>query len=160
MVMIYILCIRCRYLIEIASIYNIEYEPDPQVMKDENRPVGPDGQLIDFQDNRNNLGGDGGGAGGSGGAIQPIGFIGFPQPPSLPVMPALPHPGGAFNYPSAGPHPKSIEAGGSSYQPSAPFNYNIPPHPQNQPEAKDLNVNAHFLSVRAPLHSSYVCDCD
>lgn len=29
-----------RYLIEIAKIYNIEYEPDPQVMKDDNRPIG------------------------------------------------------------------------------------------------------------------------
>lgn len=31
---------RFRYLIEIAKIYNIEYEPDPQVMQEENRPVG------------------------------------------------------------------------------------------------------------------------
>lgn len=133
-----------RYLIEIANIYNIEYEPDPQVMKDENRSVGPDGQLIDFQD-RNNLGGGGSG----GGSVQPIGFIGFPQPPALPVMPHLPQ-NAAFNYPPPGGHPKSIEAGegGPSFHPSAPFNYNIPPHPQNQPEAKDLNVNAHFLSVR------------
>lgn len=140
----------CRYLIEIANTYNIEYEPDPQVMKDDNQTIGPDGQLIDFQD-RNNLGGNGAGgsgAGGSGGAVQPIGFIGFPQPPALPVMPPLPQ-GGAFNYPAPAPHPKSIEAGegSSSIYPTAPFNYNIPPHPQQPPEAKDLNINSHFLSV-------------
>lgn len=29
-----------RYLIEIAKIYNIEYEPDPQVMREDNRPIG------------------------------------------------------------------------------------------------------------------------
>lgn len=119
-------------------------------MKDENHAVGPDGQLIDFQD-RNNLGGAGGGS------AQPIGFIGFPQPPALPVMPPLPPafnypaPAGPFNYPAGGGHlAKSIEAGegSASYHPSAPFNYNIPPHPQNPPEAKDLNVNANFLSVR------------
>lgn len=30
----------CRYLIEIAKIYNIQYEPDPQVMREEGRPIG------------------------------------------------------------------------------------------------------------------------
>lgn len=29
-----------RYLIEIAKIYNIEYEPDPQVMIEDHRPTG------------------------------------------------------------------------------------------------------------------------
>lgn len=66
-----------KYLIEIAKNYNVEYEPDPQVMAD-----GQDAVLIDM-----------GGSGGdlpnnfdlaSGGAPQPVGFIGFPQPPLLP----------------------------------------------------------------------------
>lgn len=30
----------CRYLIEIAKIYNIPYEPDPEVMKEDLRPIG------------------------------------------------------------------------------------------------------------------------
>ena len=29
-----------KYLIEIAKIYNIDYEPDPQIMKDDSRPIG------------------------------------------------------------------------------------------------------------------------
>lgn len=29
-----------RYLIEIAKIYNIDYEPDPQVIKDEDDEIG------------------------------------------------------------------------------------------------------------------------
>lgn len=42
--MIHLRCISrlnvCRYLIEIAKIYHIEYEPDPQVMIEDRRPVG------------------------------------------------------------------------------------------------------------------------
>jgi vacuolar protein sorting-associated protein IST1 len=45
-----------RYLIEIAKIFNVEYEPDPQVMSMEQKSAGPDGILIDF-DGRNNLDG-------------------------------------------------------------------------------------------------------
>lgn len=34
-------CKSCfRYLIEIAKIYNVDYEPDPTVMKDDGRPIG------------------------------------------------------------------------------------------------------------------------
>lgn len=35
-----------RYLIEIAKIYNIEYEPDPQVMREDQRPIGMKNNLI------------------------------------------------------------------------------------------------------------------
>lgn len=36
----FFICYNFRYLIEIAKNYNIEYEPDPQVMKEELRPIG------------------------------------------------------------------------------------------------------------------------
>lgn len=62
-----------KYLIEIAKSYDIPYEPDPQVMREES-----DGVLIDLSD-KNNLGG----------IPQPVGFIGYPQ---------LPYPS-PFNYP-------------------------------------------------------------
>ncbi|XP_076233896.1 increased sodium tolerance 1-like protein [Calliopsis andreniformis] len=65
-----------KYLIEIAKNYNVEYEPDPQVMTE-----GQDALLIDVGGNgetRNNL------DSASGGIPQPLGFIGFPQPPLLP----------------------------------------------------------------------------
>lgn len=65
-----------KYLIEIAKNYNVEYEPDPQVMTE-----GQDAMLIDVGGNgetRNNL------DIASGGIPQPVGFIGFPQPPLLP----------------------------------------------------------------------------
>lgn len=62
-----------KYLIEIAKSYDIPYEPDPQVMREES-----DGILIDLSD-KNNLGG--------GGILQPLGFIGYPQPPALPHIP-------------------------------------------------------------------------
>ena len=66
-----------KYLVEIAKNYNVEYEPDPQVMME-----GQDAMLIDVGANgeiRNNLDTASGG-----GIPQPVGFIGFPQPPLLP----------------------------------------------------------------------------
>ena len=66
-----------KYLIEIAKNYNVEYEPDPQVMAD-----GQDAILIDMGGNGSDLPNNLDLA--SGGAPQPLGFIGFPQPPMLP----------------------------------------------------------------------------
>ncbi|XP_015433350.1 PREDICTED: IST1 homolog isoform X2 [Dufourea novaeangliae] len=66
-----------KYLVEIAKNYNVEYEPDPQIMAE-----GQDALLIDVGGNgetRNNLD-----AASGGGIPQPVGFIGFPQPPLLP----------------------------------------------------------------------------
>ncbi|KAJ6641450.1 IST1 like [Pseudolycoriella hygida] len=123
-----------KYLIEIANIYHIDYEPDSQVMKGDNID---DGVLIDFTD-RNNLGG-----GGSGGNTvpQPLGFIGYPQPPALPNMP-LPPTNIPFNYPNIG------GGGGGGGATAPPFNYNIPP---NQ-EKKDLNINTNFLNEESNIH--------
>jgi vacuolar protein sorting-associated protein IST1 len=63
-----------KYLIEIAKIYNVEYEPDPQTMAD-----GQNVLLIDIENGGqtpNNL------DQASGGLPQPPGFIGFPQLPT------------------------------------------------------------------------------
>lgn len=66
-----------KYLIEIAKNYNVDYEPDPQVMAE-----AQDAMLIDIEANggesRNNL------DTASGGMPHPPGFIGFPQAPLLP----------------------------------------------------------------------------
>jgi len=121
-----------KYLIEIATIYHIDYEPDPQVMKDDHPS---DGMLIDLSD-RNNLGG--------GGTPQPPGFIGYPQAPALPSMP-MPPTNMPFNYPNMG---GGSGGGGSSASAPPPFNYNIPP---NQ-EKKDLNINTHFLNEETHNH--------
>lgn len=90
-----------KYLIEIAKIFNVEYEPDPLVMKDD-KPNPGDSILIDLSD-RNNLDGAGSGGGssaggGGGGAPAPMGFIGYPQPPPLPHLPTVP-PTVPFHYP-------------------------------------------------------------
>ncbi|KAK4314736.1 hypothetical protein Pmani_013989 [Petrolisthes manimaculis] len=93
-----------RYLIEIAKNYNVEYEPDPQVMREGEWSDNP---LISLEE-KNNLGnndggatgggGMGGGGGGMGGMnIPPTGFVGYPQPPMMPNQP--------FTYP--GPVPPS-----------------------------------------------------
>ncbi|XP_076226067.1 increased sodium tolerance 1-like protein isoform X2 [Nomia melanderi] len=66
-----------KYLVEIAKNYNVEFEPDPQVIAQ-----GQEALLIDIGGNgeaRNNLDTASGG-----GFPQPVGFIGFPQPPLLP----------------------------------------------------------------------------
>lgn len=154
-----------KYLIEIAKIFNIDYEPDQSIMKDDSRP---DGFLIDLGGEKNNLDGN---------IPTPPGpgFAAYPQPPQLPIMP---HPPGnaPFNYPPGPSYPgppnnNNNNGGGGSASftnmPSAPapfnyHNYNIPPNmgpmppmpPQNPshsqyppslPEKKDLNVN--FLNV-------------
>lgn len=163
-----------KYLIEIAKIFNIDYEPDQSIMKDDSRP---DGYLIDFGGDKNNLDGNIPAPPGPG-------FASYPQPPSLPILPHPPHQNIPFNYPPAPPGnnpynqgpsfnqgpsyntgpsypgPSNYGGGSASFSnvPSAPFNYNIPPNiPQNpqqqqqqqyppaHPEKKDLNVN--FLSV-------------
>ncbi|XP_059614840.1 IST1 homolog isoform X2 [Phlebotomus argentipes] len=113
-----------KYLIEIAKNYNIEYEPDPQVM----REAKEEGILIDLSD-RNNL---------DGGVPMPPGFIDFPQAPPLPQMPQPPM-RKPFEYPNMGPGP----SGGAS---APPFTYNIPPNPHGASgEKKDLNINTDFV---------------
>ncbi|KAJ1522565.1 hypothetical protein ONE63_001750 [Megalurothrips usitatus] len=102
-----------RYLIEIAKNYNIEFTPDPQVMKEDEPQSGDDVLLLDFDQDKNNLGGNG--------VPQPAGFVGFPQPPMLPsdFQP--------FNYPT--PRPPSGGPG-----PSGGFIV-PPPLPQQGPAA-------------------------
>lgn len=111
-------------MIEIAKIFNVEYEPDPQVMQEEPRPLGLDGMLIDLQD-KNNLGGNGG-------ASQPLGFKDFPLPPALPVMPNQ--------------HVKPFDYGPSNVPSGSSFTYNIPPYYPNLDNEKN-DANAHFLAV-------------
>lgn len=137
-----------KYLIEIAKIYNIDYEPDQSIIQSDQQRQ--DGFLIDFD--RNNLDGN---------IPRPPepGFTAYPQPPPLPIMPQPPNPQ-PFNYPtlpnkSYPDFPNNY--GGFNYPdtsinaPSAPFNYNynIPPNPssshQQETEKKDLNVD--FLGV-------------
>lgn len=105
-----------KYLIEIAKSYNVEYEPDSQVMQSANTDI-----LIDLTD-KNNFGG----------TVPPMGFIGFPQAPTLPEFPSTK----PFNYPSLSDHSMGgfVNPDGSSASappPSmpygAPFSYNIPP---------------------------------
>ncbi|XP_016978905.1 IST1 homolog isoform X3 [Drosophila rhopaloa] len=132
-----------KYLIAIAKNYNIEYEPDPQVMQEE-QPQQP--HLIDLSD-RNNL------SGGGGGAPPPqMGFIGYPAMPQLPDMPVPPSTK-PFNYPPFGGGGGGGGAGACAapqpFQPPPPFAYNIPPNQPAPPavlpakcaEEKDLNTN-------------------
>ncbi|XP_066991302.1 IST1 homolog isoform X2 [Anabrus simplex] len=122
-----------KYLIEIAKNYNIEYEPDPQVMKEDPSTMGVDALLLDINNaDKNNLGGDN---------VpplppQPAGFIGYPQPPLLPSNDFQP-----FNYLPPGSNKPPGSAGGFVSPPpipsqapnapnipyGAPFSYNIPP---------------------------------
>ncbi|XP_017844462.2 IST1 homolog isoform X3 [Drosophila busckii] len=128
-----------NYLIAIAKNYNIEYEPDPQVMQEEAK-TDPQPHLIDLSD-RNNLS--------AGGASAPpqMGFIGYPAMPQLPDMPAPPI-SKPFNYPPFGGGGGGGAAASCSAQAPPPFAYNIPPNqphsaaPQNKcAEEKDLNTN-------------------
>ncbi|XP_068630317.1 IST1 homolog isoform X2 [Battus philenor] len=103
-----------RYLIEIAKNYNVEYQPDEQVMREEE---GRDALLIDIN-----------------GPPMPPGFIGFPPQPPMPQMPNLPGPTvQPFSYPS---QPSGGKTGGFIATPppnfgggpsGSPMNYNLPP---------------------------------
>lgn len=130
----------------------------------------PEGFLIDFNNDKNNLDGNVPAPPGPG-------FAAYPQPPPLPIMPQPPanipfnyppqipfnnYPGPSNNFPGPSNNNNTNNNGGggggmsafSNNVPSAPFsyNYNIPPSSSQQPEKKDLNVN--FLSVSAKsLHS-------
>jgi len=140
-----------KYLIEIARNYNVAYEPDQQILEQDEAYLG-DGMLINFND-LNNKGDPGSGPSGGGGGG------GFTQPP----MPAAT----GFNLPAvptdgAGPPPmgfvdpallKAQEA--AAYPPPNPANipqpYNSANIPQpynpysvdNNPE-KPLNTNFNY----------------
>jgi len=102
-----------KYLIEIAKYYNVDYEPDPVVMSQDEvyvadnlielAPGVPSGKN-DLDDNEN-----GGGAGGGGFVSPPF------QYPSASALPGAPPP--SQLYP---------QAGVSSQAPPQPFQYNIP----------------------------------
>ena len=94
-----------KYIIEIAKYYNVEYEPDPQVMgQDETYGIdaladlGPPPAPISKNDLDNNSG-PGNGNGGGGGGIP----FAYPPPNPGPVPPAYANypPGGYPGYPPA-----------------------------------------------------------
>uniref|UniRef100_A0A069DSP6 IST1 homolog n=2 Tax=Triatominae TaxID=70999 RepID=A0A069DSP6_9HEMI len=98
-----------KYLIEIAKIYNISYDPDPQVVREYEQTKGMDALLFDScGSGANNLDGP-----------RPPGFVDFPQPPLIPDFQP-------FNYPSQNPMPPQSQE--EAVKPAAPpFSYNIPP---------------------------------
>lgn len=110
-----------KYLVEIAKNYNIEYEPDPQIMR-EGEPLEP---LINLDD-KNNLGGGGGGGGDGGMNVPPVGFPASPNmmpgpPGPIPTPFSYPQQGGVFNLPNV-PGSASFggDAGGYNFPPSGP----------------------------------------
>lgn len=117
-----------KYLVEIANNYNIEYEPDPQVMSDSQCE-----SLINL-DEKNNLGNNSISApvGGAQMNIPPAGFVGYPGQPMAPFAypPAQDPASSVFNLPSVpgqAPYPQAPYPGGAT-------GYNIAPGgPQNFP---------------------------
>lgn len=107
-----------KYLIEIAKIYNVEYEPDPQIMAE-----AQDAVLIDINGQTpNNL------DQASGGVPQPVGFIGFPQLPLPPNQDLLSSSSSSSSLPMGFSVPGASNAGEKSENNfnAAAFSYNIP----------------------------------
>eukprot|EP00088_Acartia_fossae_P064117 TRINITY_DN7880_c0_g1_i12.p1 TRINITY_DN7880_c0_g1~~TRINITY_DN7880_c0_g1_i12.p1 ORF type:complete len:400 (-),score=136.14 TRINITY_DN7880_c0_g1_i12:377-1576(-) len=151
-----------KYLIEIAKYYNVEYEPDPQVMTQDE--VFSSDNLIDLlpgvpSNNKNDLDGKGGGGGGgSGGFVDPS--AGGPPPFNYPSQPAVvggagipPPPGHAAPMPPnnmASPYPPAPGGGyppvpgtAGAAPPPAAFNYNIPNIPGGaRPDSPNDNVES------------------
>jgi len=123
-----------KYLIEIAKIYNVHYEPDQRVLDEANPET-----LIEFgEDSRNNLGGGqggsgtGGGSGGEGAAAvaSPPGFVGFPyMPPPPGEFPRHHHPQQPFQYPNVGPAEAKLPLDGPPQGNDHGNVFNIPPGP-------------------------------
>ncbi|KAK3917182.1 IST1-like protein [Frankliniella fusca] len=156
-----------KYLIEIAKNYNIEFTPDPQVMREEEPHAGEDVLLLDLDQDKNNLGG--------GGIPQPAGFIGFPQPPMIPsdfqpfnypapkpsagssggfvVPPPLPQQGPAADANAA-------PAGSSSDRSAVPFNVNPASMSYNIPPGGDSSSNVNNMQDSPPpsFHSLFPPD--
>ena len=153
-----------KYLIEIAKNYNIEFTPDPQVMREDEPHAGEDVLLLDLDQDKNNLGGNG--------PPQPAGFLGFPQPPMLPsdfqpfnypgmpAQPPLPSAGSSGGFvvppplPVSGPAADSTSPFGvgslSDDGASAPFNknpasmsYNIPPSGDSSSNVNNMQSSDH-----------------
>jgi len=126
-----------KYLIEIAKYYNVDYEPDPVVMSQDE--VYTADNLLDLgpappPPNKNDLDNNGSGGEGGGG--------GFSAPPFQYPAAASP-PGGAAYPPAAALYPAAppnILGGG----PPQPFAYNIPQQPAHEPDENlkksDLNM--------------------
>jgi len=111
-----------KYLIEIAKYYNVEYEPDPQIMSQDEMYSADN--LIELAPppppiNKNDLDNDGGNMGGGG----------FAAPPAQP-----------FQYPNIGGGGAAASHPNISAPP--PFQYNIPPQapgPGPQQHSPDIN---------------------
>ncbi|KAG8238527.1 hypothetical protein J437_LFUL018198 [Ladona fulva] len=139
-----------KYMIEIAKNYNVEYDPDPQIMKDD-QAIGVDALLIDIEGNdKNNLGR-------GGGVPHPAGFVGFPMPPPLPQQMTNFNPGAEakpFNYPGAAKADEPFAAppplptlGPTAPFPHTSFNYNIPPSNDHVPTTFDMSPGAKALNI-------------
>nr|CAG4648885.1 EOG090X0DNH [Polyphemus pediculus] len=154
-----------KYLIEIAKNYNVAYEPDPQVMRED--AAAQENLLIDFSAIEAGKAVAGGGigwappapgmgaAGGLGWVPPPSGYPGYPAPSPDQQMPPPP-----YGYP----------AGGASnhFQPQAPLEtkppaaFNIPPNnlgSESQPSSNDssptrgskpLNTNNNLTTNQPP----------
>lgn len=122
-----------KYLIEIAKNYNVEYEPDPQVMAE-----AQDAMLIDIAnggESRNNL------DTASGGIPHPPGFIGFPQPPLLPAdfgSTSNDSEKGTLSMGFVSPTSPPVEKDQNTPFNPASFSYNIPLDNANSNKPEDL----------------------
>uniref|UniRef100_A0A0A9Z8M4 IST1 homolog n=2 Tax=Lygus hesperus TaxID=30085 RepID=A0A0A9Z8M4_LYGHE len=125
-----------KYLIEIAKIYNIAYEPDPHVMKEYEQSKGMDALLFDSA-NANNLDGN---------IVRPTGFVDYPPPP------IVPQPQNFNPYPPINPQafaPSDFDVNLPPMSPEQPpFAYNIPPPGPNVPNITDsvktINIHQSF----------------
>lgn len=134
-----------QYLFEIAKSHNVPYEPDPEVMR-QDEVMAAEAMLIDFQggDGKPGAGsGHGGRGGGSGGGgSTEIGFIVGPQP--------VPHPQPyqPFSYPSQTPN-SSLSSSVASPPP-------LPQVPPSAPypslsQSKEEEANTPYFGAQLPV---------
>lgn len=129
-----------KYLIEIARYYNVEYEPDPQVMSQDE--IYSSDNLINLAPdvpNKNDLDNNGGGGAGGGFTAPPNYTAGQPNNFQYPT-------GGASAFPPAPIHANLYPPTqpNISNVPQQPFAYNIPQQPADDPDENikksDLNM--------------------
>ncbi|CAG0887584.1 unnamed protein product [Darwinula stevensoni] len=159
-----------KYLIEIAKSHNVEYDPDPQVMRDDEAMMGTDALLIDME---------GRGHTREEAPPHPPGFVSYPSEPLPPHKPFDYQPGGgekipfnpnAFD-PSVDAHPMTTAArkaqeamgtGMSGYPGYGTGGYPVmPPFPDSPPPYSsmpfDVNRPGNHPSTPSNLRKNRLC---
>lgn len=129
-----------QYLFEIAKSHNVPYEPDPDVMR-QDEVMAAEAMLIDFQGGDRKPGGGGGGSGGGGSSE--IGFVVGPK------QVQHPQPYQPFSYPSQSSNIPPFASSSMVSPPPLPHAPPSAPYP-SLAKSKEEEANTPYLGANMP----------